>query len=186
MVAQLRLRGVAQPLVLMSYFNPILAAGVDNFIQAACQAGADGFIIPDLPPEEAGIMEAACQARQVALVYLAAPTSPPGRLASLAARTTGFLYLVSLTGVTGARAELQEGLEAFIQRARAQTRSPLAVGFGLSTPAQARTVGALADGVIVGSALIKAVEEAQNPGAAAGEFIHRFRLALEPERHTKM
>ena len=178
MTAQLRARGVSQPLMLMGYVNPILAYGVERFVAQAAAAGADGLIVPDLPPEEAGGIEAACRAHGRALVYLAAPTSTPGRLAFLAARTTGFLYLVSLTGVTGARAVLPPDLEGFIRRARAVARTPLAVGFGISTPEQARAVGALADGVIVGSALINAVEQAGDPAHTAGEFVRRLRRAL--------
>lgn len=179
LVETLRLRGVAQPLLLMGYYNPILAYGVRRFVVAAKQAGADGFIVPDLPLEEAQEMEAQCQAQQLALVYLLAPTSTSERAAQIAQRTTGFLYLVSLTGVTGVRDSLAEGLEGFIQRARQQAKIPVAVGFGISNPQQAGQVGRLADGVIVGSALIKTVEAAQNPAPAAGEFVKNLRLALD-------
>lgn len=178
MAAQLRACGVSQPLMLMGYVNPILAYGVERFVAQAAAAGADGLIVPDLPPEEADEIEAACRAHGRALVYLAAPTSTPERLALLAARTTGFLYLVSLTGVTGARAKLPPDLEGFIRRARAATRTPLAVGFGISTPEQAHAVGDLADGVIVGSALINAVAQAADPVQAAGEFVRRLHQAL--------
>lgn len=178
MAAQLRTRGIRQPLMLMGYVNPILAYGVERFVAQATVAGADGLIVPDLPPEEAAGLEAACRAHGRALVYLAAPTSTPERLAFLAARTTGFLYLVSLTGVTGARAKLPPDLEDFIRRARAVARTPLAVGFGISTPEQARVVGDLADGVIVGSALINAVEQASNPAHAAEQFVRRLHQAL--------
>jgi tryptophan synthase alpha chain len=161
MVRQLRERGVQQPLILMGYYNPILAFGLERFIQAARKAGADGLIVPDLPLEEAGALEAISREAGVALIYLAAPTSPVERLKQLAARTRGFLYLVSLTGVTGARQELPESLENFVERARAVARTPLAVGFGVSTPEQVKQVGGLVDGVIVGSALIHAAGEAQ-------------------------
>jgi tryptophan synthase alpha chain len=178
LAAGLRARGIEQPLLLMSYVNPILAYGLDKFVRDASLAGADGFILPDLPPEEAADMEAACRANGCALVYLLAPTSTPARAAAIAARTTGFLYLVSLTGVTGARAALADGLGAFIQRARAQARTPVAVGFGISTPAQARAVGELADGVIVGSALVRAVMEASQPEKAAMDFVRGLRAVL--------
>ncbi len=177
-VGQLRARGVTQPLLLMGYVNPILAYGVERYVTEAAMAGADGFIVPDLPPEEAGAIESACRARRLALVYLAAPTSTPERLALVAARTTGFLYLVSLTGVTGARAALPPDLAGFIQRARAVARTPVAVGFGISTPEQARVVGRLADGVIVGSALINAVERASDPVQAAAEFVRGLKEGL--------
>jgi tryptophan synthase alpha chain len=112
------------------------------------------------------------------LVYLLAPTSPPERIELLANRSTGFLYLVSLTGVTGARDTLPPHLADFVQRVRAVARTPLAVGFGISTPEQARAVGQIADGVIVGSALIKAAGQSQSPAQAAAAFVHRLRQGL--------
>jgi tryptophan synthase alpha chain len=178
MVAQLRTRGVTQPLMLMGYVNPILAFGVERFVAQATMTGADGFIVPDLPPEEAAAMEVACQAHERALVYLLAPTSPSERIARLATRTTGFLYLVSLAGVTGARDTLPPDLEGFVRRVRDVAHTPLAVGFGISTPEQARAVGRVADGVIVGSALIKAAGK-EGPPAAAGAFVRGLREALE-------
>lgn len=178
LVAALRQRGVDQALLLMGYYNPILAFGVKRFVEQAEAAGADGFIVPDLPPQEAGELEALCQEHNLALIYLLAPTSPPGRMAEIARRTTGFLYLVSLTGVTGARQALPTDLEAFIQRARGAAHTPVAVGFGISTPEQAGAVGKLADGVIVGSALIDAVQGSQDPAQAAGEFLRGLREAL--------
>jgi tryptophan synthase alpha chain len=175
---QLRKRDVAQPLLLMGYYNPILAYGVARFVADAAAAGADGFIVPDLPPEEAAEMQAACEQHQLALVYLLAPTSPPERVAYLAAQTRGFLYLVSLTGVTGARQDLPSDLDDFVSRVRGQASTPLAVGFGISTPVQARAVGRVADGVIVGSALIDAVDRSPDPCLAAAEFVSSLREAL--------
>ena len=168
LTSRLREAGVTQALPLMGYVNPIIAYGAARFVADAAAAGADGLIIPDLPPEEAaaggaGEIEAACAAHGLALVYLAAPTSTDERLAMLAARTTGFLYLVSVAGVTGVRDGLPPDLAAFVGRARAVARTPIAVGFGIATPAQARAVGQLADGVIVGSALINAVTGAADP-----------------------
>ncbi len=174
MVAAVRARGVRCPLTLMGYVNPILAFGVERFVARAAEAGADGFIVPDLPPEEAGEMEAVCRAYGRALVYLVAPTSSPERAALLAERTTGFLYLVSVAGVTGARATLPVHLAEFVRRVRAVAHTPLAVGFGISTPAQVRAVGALADGVIVGSALINAVDGQADPAGAAAGFVRRL------------
>jgi tryptophan synthase alpha chain len=181
MVKQLRTAGVTQPFLLMGYINPILAYGVERYVAAAVAAGADGFIIPDLPPEEAAEMEAACQTHSAALVYLVAPTTTDERLAAVAARSTGFLYLVSLAGVTGARNELPPGLKDFVARARGAHMGaplPLAVGFGVSTPEMARQVGEIADGVIVGSALIHAAGKADDPASAAGEFVRQLRNAL--------
>lgn len=182
LVADLRARGVRQPLILMGYFNPILAYGLERFVEQAARAGADGFIIPDLPPEEAGELEAVCRAHDLALVYLVAPTSTPERLALAAQRTSGFLYLVSLTGVTGARASLSPDLQAFVERVRAQAQPdlPLAVGFGISTPEQAAAVAGLVEGVIVGSALIEAVSGADDPAKAAARFIAKLKDELSP------
>ncbi|MFZ6026095.1 MAG: tryptophan synthase subunit alpha [Chloroflexota bacterium] len=177
-VAELRAAGVTQPFLLMGYINPILAYGVEKYVADAVSAGADGFIVPDLPPEEAAEMDAACRTHGAALVYLAAPTSTDERLAALAQKTTGFLYLVSLTGVTGERQEVSAGLRDFAARARRVCTLPLAVGFGVSTPAMARQVGEIADGVIVGSALINVANKARNPAQAAGEFVCQMRTAL--------
>ncbi len=181
MTAALRERGVRQALVLMGYVNPLLAYGVERYVREAAAAGADGLIVPDLPPEEAGSVEAACREHDLALIYLLSPSSPAERVQMVAERTSGFLYLVALAGVTGARRELPPHLPEFAQRARAAAHTPTAVGFGISTPEQAGRVGALADGVIVGSALIDAVRKAANPeGAvqAAGKFVAALRAGL--------
>lgn len=180
LVAQARARGVRQPLLLMGYINPLLAYGIARYTADARAAGADGLIIPDLPLEEAVSVEAACAENGLALVYLVSPASTPERTAALAARTGGFLYLVSLTGVTGARAELSPGLAEFVSRVRAVASTPLAVGFGISTPEQARAVAGLADGVIIGSALVHAAGQAEDSAAAAGEFLAAIRAALAP------
>lgn len=178
LIQELRIHYTTPPFIVMSYTNPILAYGIERFAADAAGAGADGLIVPDLPPEEAAGIEQACCAHDLALVYLAAPTTTPGRLAEIAQRTTGFLYLVSLTGVTGERTELPADLATFVQRARSVAHTPLAVGFGISNPEQARLVGELADGVIVGSALIKAVAQAADPAQAAYDFVSRLRRAL--------
>ncbi len=177
---QLRARGVTQPLMLMGYINPLLAYGVERFCRDAQAAGADGMIIPDLPPEEAGELAAACREHGLALIYLLSPASPAERIATVAAQASGFLYLVSLTGVTGARSSLPPELPEFVERVRtAAPGMPLAVGFGISTPEHARQVGQLADGVIVGSALVNAIGKAEDPMAAAGEFVAALRKGME-------
>lgn len=178
-VADLRGRGVSQPLLLMGYANPLLAYGVQRYAADAASVGADGLIVPDLPLEEAGEVQAACRAAGLALVYLLSPASPPERIARVAAQTSGFLYLVSLNGVTGARSELPPGLPEFVQRAKAAAHTPVAVGFGISTPEQARLVGGLADGVIVGSALIDAVRRSAEPARAAAEFVTALRRGMD-------
>lgn len=176
--ADLTARGLTQPLLLMSYVNPILAYGAVRFVDRAADSGASGLILPDLPPAEAGEIEAACRQAGLALAYLAAPTSTNERLAKLAAHTSGFLYLVSLTGVTGARQDLDAGLQNFIARARRQTQVPLAVGFGISTPEQAKIVGRIADGVIVGSAIIQSASQRGDPAENAAALVQNLRQAL--------
>jgi tryptophan synthase alpha chain len=180
LTARLRQRGVSQPLLLMGYYNPILAYGIERFAAEAQAAGADGFIVPDLPPDEAAPLKSACQEHGLALVFLLAPTANAQRVAAVAGQTSGFLYLVSLTGVTGARLTLPPDLQAFIERVREAASTPVAVGFGISTPEQARAVGRMADGVIVGSALVDAVERASQPAYEAGRFVAELRQALEP------
>ena len=178
LTSRLRSAGVTQPLLLMGYVNPILAYGMVRYAADAAAAGADGFIVPDLPPEEAGELEAVCRAHGLALVFLLAPTSTPERIAAVVSHATGFVYLVSLAGVTGARDQLPPDLAAFVGRVRAATGLPLAVGFGIATPEHAAAVGALADGVIVGSALIKAAGAADDPAAAASRFVRALSEAL--------
>jgi tryptophan synthase alpha chain len=143
----------------MGYINPILAYGQAQFVADAAAAGVDGLIVPDLPPEEAEELEALCDEYGLALVYLLAPTSTAARIKLITQKSKGFIYLVSLTGVTGARNELSPDLAEFVARVRAETETPLAVGFGIGTGAQAQAVGQIADGVIVGSALVKRAAE---------------------------
>lgn len=156
MVAELRRRGVQQPFCAMSYTNPLLAYGLERFVRDAAAAGIDGLIVPDLPPEEAGELEAAARSAGLATVYMLAPTSTEARIRLVAQHAAGFIYLVSVTGITGARTELPPDLAAFVQRVRRATDLPLAVGFGIGTGAQAAAVADIADGVIVGSALVRA------------------------------
>jgi tryptophan synthase alpha chain len=179
-VAELRAQGVTIPLILMGYYNPMLAYGLTRFIRVAAESGADGFIVPDLPPEEAAEFEAASTAAGAALplIRMLAPTTPPARIAAIAREARGFLYLVSLTGLTGTRAAVSAELPAFIAQARQSATIPVCVGFGISTPAQARDVGQLADGVIVGSACVKTMGEAADPVKAAEEFARGFKEAL--------
>ena len=155
MTSELRAAGMKQPFCAMTYFNPLMAYGVLRFVEDALAAGIDGLIVPDLPPEEALELEAACRAAGLATIYLLAPTSTEERIRLVAQHATGFIYLVSVTGITGARAELPPDLADFVARVRRHTRLPLAVGFGIATGAQAAAVARIADGVIVGSALIR-------------------------------
>jgi tryptophan synthase alpha chain len=179
MVAELRNRGVTLPFFLMGYYNPIITYGITDYVMDTVKDGADGLIIPDLPVEEAGEIESACRARNFALVFLLAPTSTPERAAKVASHTSGFLYLVSLTGVTGARQALNPNLEAFIKRARQAAHTPVAVGFGISTSEQANKVAKVADGVIIGSALVSVIAQSAEPRAAAAKFIREMKAALK-------
>ncbi len=180
MTAELRRRGVDAPALLMGYYNPILAHGEAAFVRDAAAAGVDGFIVPDLPPEEAGSLEALARAAGLVLVPFLAPTSDPQRIRRIATRARGFIYMVGLTGVTGATTGPDRHLQQFIARLREQARVPVAVGFGIRTPEQAAEVGSFADGVIVGSALIRAVAQAEDAPAAARAFVAAWRAALQP------
>ncbi|HRQ39841.1 MAG TPA: tryptophan synthase subunit alpha [Chloroflexota bacterium] len=179
MVRELRQRGVHIPIMLMGYYNPILAYGLGRYVQDAAAVGVDGFIVPDLPPEEAEELEQAATAVGLCLIHFLAPTSSPERVAVVAARAQGFIYLVSLTGVTGARQQVQANLGDFVNRVRQQTQTSLAVGFGIGTPEQAQAVGKLADGVIVGSKLINVANEAEDKPTAVATFVHSLQQALK-------
>jgi tryptophan synthase alpha chain len=154
LVARLRRQGCEVPLLLMGYMNPIVRMGAEAFIARSAEVGVDGFIVPDLPLEEAGALGDAAAARDLSLVLLAAPTTPPERLRRIGQRTRGFLYFVSVTGVTGARTALPPDLPARLDAVRAATSAPLAVGFGISAPEQARALAEHTDAVVVGSALV--------------------------------
>lgn len=155
------------PLMLFSYFNPILQMGVGKFADAAAKAGADGALVTDLTPEEAGEYRAAIQARRLDTIFLAAPTSTDERLAKITECSSGFLYLISRTGVTGARESFPEDLPLLAKRARRFTKLPLAVGFGISQPAHVSVLGGIADAAVVGSALVAEIEKAESADAAA-------------------
>ena len=178
MIAELRSRGVIQPFLVMGYYNPILAYGLERFVADAASAGADGFIVPDLPPEEAADLDRLCHGRGVGLIYFLAPTSTDDRVRLVADRAQGFIYLVSIAGVTGARSQLAAGLSDFVGRIRRMTATPVAVGFGVSTPEQAGAVSRMADGVIVGSALVQVVDGAQDKPQAAAHLIRELKTRM--------
>lgn len=175
-VKELRNRGVTIPLILMGYFNPMLAYGLEKFIHDAREAGADGFIVPDLPLEEAEEFQSING--DMPLIQMLAPTSPDERMEAIARTAKGFIYLVSVTGVTGERREVSNDLGDLISRVRAHTSVPVCVGFGIGTPEQAKQVGQLADGVIVGSACVKMIGGSQKPVETAKQFAAEFRSAL--------
>lgn len=158
-VRTLRAKGVTQPMMMMGYANPLVAYGTEQFVKDAKAAGADGLIVPDLPPEEASMFADACAQEGMALVFFLAPTSNEKRIKMTAKHATGFIYVVSLTGITGARTELSEHLANYIARLRNYTDKPLVIGFGISTADHARQVSKLTDGFIVGSALVRAGRE---------------------------
>jgi len=163
------------PLVVFSYFNPLLRMGLETFAARAAAAGADGVLVTDLPPEEASEHSKIVRARGLDTVFLAAPTTTPERLARIAESSSGFLYLISRTGVTGAREELPEDLPELVRRCRAATKLPLAVGFGISLPGHVAILGGLADAAVVGSALVAQIEQAPTLDAAIAGVRDRVR-----------
>lgn len=172
---------VRAPLILFTYYNPVLQYGHERFAQALGRAGADGALVVDLTPEEAAPYVSAMRARNLETVFLAAPTSTEERLERVAKNSTGFLYLVSRTGVTGEREEISASVRPLVERARRHTDLPLAVGFGLSKPGQVREVQALADAAVVGSAVVRAIEEQYASGGAPAieQFVRWLREGPE-------
>ena len=177
-----RLKGISIPLVLLTYFNPIFRYGLKDFAEGCKRSGVDGVIVPDLPPEEAGpwIQEA----RRMGLdsIFLIAPTSPPGRIRLVSRCSRGFIYYVSVTGVTGARDKLPEEMELAVKAVKEQSKKRVAVGFGISTPEQAKSISLFADGIIVGSAIVKMIEEnLKNPELTdrVKDFVSSFAKALK-------
>jgi tryptophan synthase alpha chain len=167
------------PVVVMCYANPILVRGLERFTDELVRSGASGLIVPDLPLEEALEARRACDERGLALVPLVAPTTPQPRLEQIGARARGFLYTVSLTGTTGERAAVQDDLATIVARAAAATSVPVAVGFGISTAQQAAAAAAAgADGVIVGSRLVRAAGEGDDPVTAVATVIRELSAGL--------
>jgi len=164
------------PLVLFSYYNPVLQMGIERFSRRAADAGADGVLITDLTPEEARDYRRIVHAYGLDTIFLAAPTSTDERLARIAKVSSGFLYVISRTGVTGARESLPEDLPALIRRVRRASRLPVAVGFGISLPGQVSILGGLADAAVVGSALVQEIEQAPTVEAAREALAARVRM----------
>jgi len=221
-VKELRNRGVEIPLVLMGYYNPMLAYGLEKFVHDAMEAGVDGFIVPDLPMEESDEFESvlnagrvdggdlppsyrgqgsaveahlydvnrvstadfatnaqsSAQRERLPLIPMLAPTSSPERMEMIARNAKGFIYLVSVTGITGERKSLAEGLGDLIARVREHTAAAVCVGFGIGTPDQAKEVGKMADGVIVGTACVRVIGESKTPVETAREFAKSFSNVL--------
>lgn len=170
--------GITIPIVLLTYFNPILQFGPERFCAEAVTAGVDGVVIPDLPPDEAGELIRAAKASGLDVIFLLAPTSTDARMKLAATQSSGFVYCVSVTGVTGVRDRLSGEVEGLVKRIRQHTTLPICVGFGVSSADQARQVGALADGVIVGSAVVSLLEDDRSP-ARLEQFVSSLRAALD-------
>jgi tryptophan synthase alpha chain len=179
-----RIRQSSQvPLVLFSYYNPILQMGLEKFASTAASAGADGVLATDLTPEESEDYRRILAAHHLDTIFLGAPTSTDERLAKIAACSSGFLYLISRTGVTGAKDALPDDLPALIRRTRGVTKLPIAVGFGISLPGHVSVLGGLADAAVVGSALVSEIEKAPSVDAAAVTLGDRIRALKQAARH---
>lgn len=176
-VKELRKRGVEIPLILMGYYNPMLAYGLEKFVRDANGAGADGFIVPDLPAEESSEFENILDG--LPLIRMLAPTSSSNRMEAIARNAKGFIYLVSVTGITGERKSLAEGLSELISNVQEHTSVPVCVGFGIGTPEQAKEVGKMADGVIVGTACVRTIGSSEKPVETAKQFAQNFQSALK-------
>jgi tryptophan synthase alpha chain len=171
------------PLVLFSYYNPILQMGLEKFASAAASAGADGVLATDLTPEESEDYRRILAAHHLDTIFLGAPTSTDERLAKIAHCSSGFLYLISRTGVTGAKDALPDDLPALVRRARSVTQLPIAVGFGISLPGHVSVLGGLADAAVVGSALVSEIEKAPSVEGAAVALGDRIQALKQAARH---
>ena len=170
-------KSYSMPLLAMASYSLIFRSGIEAFVKRGLESGLAGFVVPDLPLEESDELDAQCRLAGLALVRLVTPTTPPERAREIAKRSTGFLYCVSVAGVTGERTALPENLVERIQWLREESDVPILVGFGISTADQAREVAAVADGVIVGSAVVRCVEQAQGKSSvskAAGDFVQKL------------
>lgn len=168
------------PLILMAYYNTIMAMGEETFCRQAMQSGIDGVIVPDMPPEESDILQQAADASGLVLIFLLAPTSTGPRRKAVVRRTRGFIYYVSLTGITGAKLVDLKDVKRNVDLIRTITDQPVAVGFGVATPDDAKAVAAFADGVIVGSAIVRQIADHQGDQLVAhiGTFTRRLKSAL--------
>lgn len=172
-------RGGQAPLVAMGYYNPIMRYGPERFCRDARAAGLSGLIVPDLPVEESDELRGCCSDNDMHLIYLLAPTSTEARIAAVAARASGFIYCMAVTGITGARSDLSDDLTPFLARVRAVTDAPLVVGFGISRPEHVARLRGLADGVVVASALIDLLDRTPvgERAAVVGEYVERMKRA---------
>lgn len=174
LVSELR-QNIKLPIVLMTYYNPVFKYGEERFVRDAVAAGVDGVIVPDLPPDEAATFMDFSRATGLSTIFLLAPTSTPDRIKKIARASTGFIYYVSVTGITGSKITLDDSITEAINNIRKITGKPVAIGFGVSTPDEAAAVSGFADGVIVGSALVKSFNEGREE---AESFIKKLREAI--------
>lgn len=174
LVRRVRDGGVTVPMMLMGYYNPIVKYGVEKFVADCAEAGVDGFIVPDLPIEESERLRSASREHDLDLIFMVAPTTTDDRLMQVGEKGTGFVYCVSVTGVTGARESMSDTLGDYMQHVREMTSQPLAIGFGISTPENVEDVGKIADGAIVGSALINYMDQFPDDMPAASARFVRY------------
>ena len=178
-VRRLRAKDTEAPLILMGYFNPFLSYGVEQFVRDAADSGLDGVIVPDLPTEEANPFKRLCEERDIYLIPMLAPTSPDSRIAQACKEARGFIYCVSLAGVTGARRALASGLPDLVRRIRRHTALPVLVGFGISSREHIQEIGRFADGAVVASALLDAIDKSPKDKVllTAKEFVERLAVS---------
>jgi tryptophan synthase alpha chain len=177
-------KSIAIPVIFMTYYNPVLRYGIENFIRDCKRNGVDGVIIPDLPYEEAKDLVRLAKKTGIATIFLAAPTSTPKRIRDIVKNSTPFIYYVSLTGVTGARKNLPPEVISKVRFIKSLTKKPVAVGFGISGPSQAYDIVKVADGVIVGSAIVKVIANNQNNKRALLRKVYNFSKSLAKAIHS--
>lgn len=185
MVREIRAQNPGLPLVVFSYLNPIFRLGLRAFATKAKEAGADGFLLVDMPVEEADEMLAVCRDLDLRFIFLAAPTTTPARLAKILEVGSGFLYYISRTGITGEQAKFQEGFEGKLAAVKAAAKIPVVVGFGISTPAQVKAVCDLCDGAVVGSALVRRTLEKKPWAETRTELEALAKALIEPSKNTR-
>jgi tryptophan synthase alpha chain len=171
-------KSTSVPLILMTYYNPVFKYGEEAFMKDASEAGVDGIIVPDLPPDEAGVLRRLSKKHGIDTIFLLAPTSTPERIETVVKASRGFIYYVSITGITGARLHLDSSLRESISRIRSLTAKPVAVGFGVKMPEEARAVSGIADGVIVGSEIVKRINSEPQNFSKLKEYLLSLRDAI--------
>jgi tryptophan synthase alpha chain len=182
MAAKLRQRSVQTPLVFFTYANPVFHFGWKNFVKRAKESGFDGILIPDLPPEEEKLLQKDCRRAGLAQIFLMAPTSDKTRVKLIGRASEGFIYYVSVRGVTGARKALPADILSHIRQIKRKVKKPVLIGFGVSTPGQAAKLSAISDGVIVGSAIIDKLRQSKANPERAVQFIRRMVHAVKHSR----